>query len=168
MKNRLVSVLIGLMLLGGLSPSWAAQQDCIANVSAPTTTENKSAPCSQDLNGNIRTTLGTLLSGEDTVNNVIRVENQFSRGISTGADVAIKSGAGLLHSVTCFSDAAATAGDLAIRDSVSAGAGTIIMQNWYTAVAVSSSTQVVDIPFTTGLYADYTTTNDVTCVFTYR
>lgn len=114
-------------------------------------------------------TLDTLLSGEDQTNNVIRVEHQYSRGLAAGADTLIKTGSGYLHSLTCWgSDAAATAGDIAIRDAIGAGAGTVILDYQVAAALAVPQNWVLDIPFTTGLYIDFTTTADVTCTVSYR
>lgn len=114
-------------------------------------------------------TLDTLLSGEDQTNNLLRVEHQYSRGLAVGADTLIKTGSGYLHSLTCWgSDAAATAGDIAVRDATTSGAGTIILDYQVAAAITTPQNWVLDIPFTTGLYIDFTTTNDVTCTVSYR
>lgn len=113
--------------------------------------------------------LSIIWPGEDQANNVIRVEHQYSRGLAAGADTLIKTGSGYLHSLTCWgSDAAATAGDIAIRDAIGAGAGTVILDYQVAAALAVPQNWVLDIPFTTGLYIDFTTTADVTCTVSYR
>lgn len=84
------------------------------------------------------------------------------------ADASIKSGSGFLHTVTCSSDAAATAGTLDIRDAIAAGAGTIIGTITFIAAYFPPVTLTYDVGFGTGLYLDFTTTGDVSCTATYR
>lgn len=111
----------------------------------------------------------TLVSGEDQTNNVMRVEHQYSRGLAAGADTSIKTGAGYLHNIVCAgSDAAATAGLIEVRDAVAAGAGTVILPVPIAAELLLPQPVLMDVPFTTGLYVDFTTTADVTCTVSYR
>ena len=120
------------------------------------------------VNTALRVTLATLISGEDQTNNVLRVEFQFSRSVVT-TDTLVKTGAGFIHRIVCWgSDAAATAGDIAVRDATSAGAGTIILDRLIPAAALTPANDELNVPFTTGLYIDYTTTADVTCTLSYR
>ncbi len=84
------------------------------------------------------------------------------------ADALIKTGAGMVHTVTCASDAAATAGTLAIRDGVAAGGGTIMQQLEFVAAFFPPVTVILDQKFSTGLYLDFTTTADVHCSASYR
>lgn len=113
--------------------------------------------------------LNVLLAGEDQTNNVLRVEQQFSRGLAAGADTSIKTGSGFVHTVSCWgSDVAATAGDIAIRDATSAGSGTVIEQFQIAAALLLPVTAQLNVPVTTGIYVDFTTTNDVTCTVSYR
>lgn len=79
-------------------------------------------------------------------------------------DAALFTGPGVLHSLVCWgADAAATAGDVAIRDSVAAGAGTILIQYQIAASLLLPQSSVLDVPFANGLFVDYTTTTDVSC-----
>ena len=113
--------------------------------------------------------LATLISGEDQTNNVIRTESQFSRCDNKSADASCKASAGFVHTVTCVSaDAAATAGDIAIRDSTSAGAGTVVLDIAIPAAYFPPVTITLDESFTTGIYLDFTTTADVNCNVSYR
>lgn len=110
-----------------------------------------------------------LLAGEDQVNNLLRVEHQYSRYFAAGADTLIKTGIGYVHSVVCWgSDAAATAGTIDILDSISAGAGTKILSFPIAAGLLLPQQVILDVPFITGLYVDFTTTNDVTCTVSGR
>ncbi len=84
------------------------------------------------------------------------------------ADALIKTGAGMVHTVTCASDAAATAGTLAIRDAVSAGGGSILLQIEFVAAFFPPVTMTLDQEFATGLYLDFTTTADVHCSASYK
>jgi hypothetical protein len=80
-------------------------------------------------------------------------------------DTLVRTGAGVLHTVTISqADAAPTAGDIFIRDAVAAGAGTVLFHwNLTTAVFVPFSV-TLDVKFTTGLFVDMTTTADVNVV----
>lgn len=114
-------------------------------------------------------TLSTLLSGEDQTNNVLRVEHQYSRSLAVGSDTSIKTGAGYLHSITCAgSDAVATAGTINVLDHTAAGGGTTLIPIQIAAALLLPQNWVLDVPFTTGLFLDFTTTNDVTCLVSYR
>lgn len=91
---------------------------------------------------------------------------QYIRVTATGTDAALFTGPGVLHTLVCWgSDAAATAGDVAIRDSVAAGAGagTILIQYQIAASLLLPQSSVLDVPFANGLFVDYTTTADVSC-----
>lgn len=111
----------------------------------------------------------SLLAGEDQTNGVMKTEQQFSYCAGIVADGSCKASAGFLHTVTCAgNDAAATAGSLAIRDSTSAGAGTIIQNVNFAAAYFAPVTMTFDVVFSTGLYLDFTTTADVACSASYR
>ena len=87
---------------------------------------------------------------------------QYIRVTATGTDAALFTGPGVLHSLVCWgADAAATAGDVAIRDSVAAG--TILIQYQIAASLLLPQSSVLDVPFANGLFVDYTTTADVSC-----
>jgi hypothetical protein len=89
---------------------------------------------------------------------------QYIRVTATGTDAALFTGPSVLHTIVCWgADAAATAGDVAIRDSVAAGAGTILIQYQIAASLLLPQSSVLDVPFANGLFVDYTTTTDVSC-----
>lgn len=83
------------------------------------------------------------------------------------ADDQVKAGAGVLHTVTLHSDAAATAGTIIIYDSLTE-AGTIIDSIQIPAAAVPPVTLTYDAAFSNGLYIGFTTTADVDVTVTYR
>lgn len=112
--------------------------------------------------------LASLLSGEDQTNSVFRVEGQFSYKNIPHADTQVKATPGFVHSVTCGSDAAATAGTISLLDATAAG-GTPVVYTWtFTTNNYPSATVLLDVVMTTGIYMDYTTTADVDCVVAYR
>lgn len=110
----------------------------------------------------------TLQAGEDQTNDVQKVEERYSYSTGATGDTVVKASAGFLHSVTCGSDAAATAGTLAIRDATAAGAGTIVFTWTFTTTEVQPRTLVFDAVMATGIVLDFTTTADVTCTASYR
>lgn len=111
----------------------------------------------------------TLISGEDTTNNVLKVEGQFSYNGYKAADTQIKASAGFVHSVVCAgTDATATAGTIILYDNT-AESGTVIWRLDVAAVAMNTpSTVILDAVAATGLYLGFTTTADVACTVTYR
>lgn len=139
----------------------------VYNSSAPTYGDGDRANLQQDVNGNLKSTLATLISGEDLTNDVLKTEQRFSySGITT--DTAVKSGSGFLHTVTfSCNDAAPTAGTIDIYDNT-AGSGTKIFSWTLTTAVFNPTTIILDISFSTGLYVDFTTTGDVFVVLSYR
>lgn len=83
------------------------------------------------------------------------------------ADTQIKSGAGVLHTMVCNSDAAATAGSITLYDNT-AESGTVIHSITVGTGFYPPATMVFDVEFSTGLYLGFTTTADVTCSVSYR
>lgn len=110
----------------------------------------------------------TLQAGEDQTNDVQKVEERFSYSTGATIDTVVKASAGFLHSVTCGSDTAATAGTLAIRDATSAGTGTIVFTWTFSATEIQPQTLIFDAVMATGIVLDFTTTADVTCTASYR
>jgi len=123
----------------------------------------------------IKVTLATTLAGEDTVNGVLKTEERYLT-IPTGgtdamvsADQLYKSGPGYVRSITCYSDATATAGTIALRDNTAAGAGNILWSFDVLAIAYNTPFTVdLQTPFSVGLYLDFTTTADVKCMVRFR
>lgn len=140
----------------------------VATAAAPSHDEGERVPLSVDLAGNVRTTLGTLISGEDQTNNLIKVEQRYSYAVDD-ADLVVKDTAGFVHTFTCWGeDAAATAGSVELRDSATAGAGTVVYGETFAAAAYTAKTITLDAIFLTGIVIDFTTTADVFCTVTYR
>ena len=84
------------------------------------------------------------------------------------ADTAVKTGAGVLHTLT-FSqgDAAPTAGTIIVYDNT-AESGTVIYSETFTTTAFRGYSVTLDCAVTTGIYVGFTTTADVNCTVTYR
>lgn len=126
-----------------------------------------------DTGGNLKTTLGTRLAGEDqtatqlNTSGVMVTEHRYSYSGPKTADVQIKGSAGFLHAITCNSDAAATAGSLDIYDSLTE-ANTKIHSITFGTGFYPPTTMIFDVVFSTGLYLGFTTTADVTCTVSYR
>ena len=84
------------------------------------------------------------------------------------ADTLIKTGAGVLHTVTfSCNDAAPTAGSIIIYDNT-AESGTVILNHTFTTTPFLPTTVVLDVAFATGLYIGFTTTNDVNVTVSWR
>ena len=97
-----------------------------------------------------------------------RNQEFLASGIKT-SDALIKTGAGFLQCVIIAqNDAAPTAGTISVNDAVSAGTGTAIF-TWVLTATVFTPFQVCpQVPFSTGLYFDFTTTADVNVSASYR
>ncbi len=139
----------------------------IANAAAPTWTETYLVAESMDLSGNQRTTLGTLLYGENQVTNRLNVEPIYSfLNIVAAAPTttAVKAGAGTLHSIVINKTAAT--GVITIYDNTSATGtliGTITMP---AAVLASQIVLTYDVSFTTGLtIVTATAAQDITVTY---
>jgi len=116
--------------------------------------------------GQIVTALGEC---EDDTNNLCRVEHYYTGCVDKTADASCKASAGFVHTISCAgTDAAATAGDVALRDATSAGTGTIVKQIGFAAAYLQPFTLTLDQAFSTGIYLDFTTTADVACNVSYR
>lgn len=114
-------------------------------------------------------------AGEDVTNDIQKFEERYTTlptGATTAmfaADTAIKNAPGYVKSITCYSDATATAGTIDLRDNLAAGGGNIIWSFDVLAVAYNTPFTVpLQTPFAIGLYADFTTTADVKCMVQYR
>lgn len=92
---------------------------------------------------------------------------RFNSAIVT-SDSLIKTGEGVVHTVT-FSqnDAAPTAGTFVLYDNT-AESGTNIFKHTFTTDVFSPTTVVLDAKFNKGLYAGFTTTADVSVTITYQ
>jgi len=98
-----------------------------------------------DANGNLLASFGTALAGEDTTNDVIKVEQRFSNTyISTATTTTPKNAPGFLHTITVNGG---TAGTIIVYDNT-AGSGTIIA-SFDSTNAIATYT--FDVAFGTGL-----------------
>jgi hypothetical protein len=90
----------------------------------------------------------------------------LSSGTITG-DTAVCTGAGILHAII-FSqnDAAPTAGTVIVYDNT-AESGTVLFKHEFTTGVFQPVVVTLDIPFSTGIYAGFTTTADVNVIITY-
>lgn len=90
----------------------------------------------------------------------------FEHKICT-ADTAVKSGSGVLHTVTfSCNDAAPTAGTVIIYDNT-AESGTIMFSHTFTTTPFIPTTVTLDCVFYKGCYVGFTTTADVNATVTY-
>lgn len=84
------------------------------------------------------------------------------------ADTLIKTGTGVIHTLTfTCDDAAPTAGSVKVFDNTSA-TGTEVYEETFTTTAFRGYTVTLDCAVTNGIYVDFTTTADVNCIVTYR
>lgn len=89
-----------------------------------------------------------------------------SSGVITG-DTLVRTGAGVLHTITIScNDAAPTAGSLTVYDNT-AESGTVLYSETFTTTAFRGYTVTLDVPFSTGLYFGFATTADVNVVASY-
>lgn len=139
----------------------------LANAAAPSWTEGNLVTISTDLSGNQRTTLGTLIEGEDQTNHVMKVEEQFTYAhIAAGqATTTVKSGAGLLHSII-FNSAAAATNVTTVYDNT-AGSGTVIAIPAATTATIPTSIRY-NVKFATGLTIVTATANGADMTIAYR
>ena len=114
-------------------------------------------------------------AGEDVVAGVQKTEERYLTIPVGGTDAMVtadqlyKSGPGYVRSITMYSDATATAGTIALRDSTVAGAGNILWSFDVLAVAYNTPFTVdLQTPFSVGLFLDFTTTADVKCMVRFR
>ena len=86
------------------------------------------------------------------------------------ADQLYKSNAGYVKGISCSSDATATAGTIALRDSAVAGSGNILWSQDILAIAYTPGMIREDLQtsFSVGLFLDFTTTADVKCMVRFR
>ena len=126
-------------------------------------------------NGESEVTLRTTQAGEDVAADVQKTEERYLTipiGGTTAmiaADQLYKSGPGYVKGITCYSDATATAGTIAVLDATAAGTGNKLWEFDVLAVAYNTPFTVdLQTPFSVGLYLDFTTTADVKCMVRYR
>ena len=172
---RFLLSIIAVLALSQISDVFAS--DCVVDTSTPTFMNGKRVDSRCDENGRVKTnaTLSDTLAGEDGTNDVLKVEERYLT-IPTGgttamiaADQLYKSGPGYGRGITCYSDATATAGTIALLDNTAAGAGNTLWSFDVLAIAYNTPFTVdLQTPFSVGLYLDFTTTADVKCMVRYR
>ena len=119
--------------------------DAIYNATPTTRTEWQAGPLQSDSLGNLKETLGTTIAGEDIPNDVTKVEfRNNGTYISTATTTVVKTGAGLLHTITVTGG---TAGTIVVYDNTAAS-GTILF-SFDTTVALATYT--FDVSFAVGL-----------------
>lgn len=108
--------------------------------------------------GNINSNLNTYISGEDSTNNVLMVENQFNyNNITTNATTTIKTGSGLLASFTLNNPGKISVADLVITAYDNTAASGTVIGTWTIPVASATATeqvappQILNVKFGTGL-----------------
>lgn len=123
----------------------------VANAAAPTWTETFDVKLSEDLSGNLRTTQGTLISGENQTLNRMMVVGSFSMGTAAAAaTTTIKSGAGIIKRV--IFPTLVAGGTCKIYDNTAAS-GTVILDTVTipgTITADNPFALELDVGFTTG------------------
>lgn len=121
-----------------------------------------------DVNGNTKTVEQYAPAYEDNTNSKAIVEHRYTSSGSITADTLVKTGAGLIHTIT-FScdDAAPTAGTFTLFDNT-AESGTEVFSHTFTTTPFMPFSVTLDHTFATGLYAGFTTTADVNVVISYR
>ena len=172
---RFLLSIIAVLALSQISDVFAS--DCVVDTSTPTFMNGKRVDSRCDENGRMKTnaTLSDTLAGEDVADDVQKTEERYltipigGTDAMVSADQLYKSGRGYVRSITCYSDATATAGTIALRDNTAAGAGNILWSLDVLAVAYNTPFTVdLQTPFSVGLYLDFTTTADVKCMVRYR
>lgn len=82
-------------------------------------------------------------------------------------DTLVKTGIGIVHTVTfTCNDAAPTAGSIILFDNT-AESGTQILNHTFTTTPFLPTTVTLDAAFVNGLYVGFTTTADVNCTVTF-
>jgi hypothetical protein len=104
----------------------------------------------------------------DAVNDAITAYPLGHSVNMVAADTLIKTGSGVLHTVTLScNDAAPTAGSIIIYDNT-AESGTVLFNHTFTTTPFVPTTLVLDVAFATGLYVGFTTTADVNATISWR
>lgn len=114
-----------------------------------------------------RVDMATQIAGEDVTNDVMKTEHRFTGKVFTASGI-VKSGSGILHSLTfACNDAAPTAGSINFYDNTSA-TGTLLYSETFTTTPFRGYTVNLDVTFSNGLYVNFVTTNDVNVIPSYR
>lgn len=126
------------------------------HASAPTYSDGDLGDLQLDANGNLKTTLATTIAGEDTVNDVLKIEQRNSfTNITSATTTVVKSGAGFLHAITVNTTAA---GAITIYNNTSA-TGTKIAT---IKASVAEQTFTYNVSCSTGLTIVTAAASDIT------
>jgi len=174
MWNRRLVVALLVLVCAWPTLSWAQQELRSSSKGASTPLPITGTSINSDHNA-LDISQITTTAGEDVLNDVQKVEERYLT-IPTGgttamiaADQLYKSGPGYVKGITCYSDATATAGTIALLDNTAAGSGNTLWSFDVLAVAYNTPFTVdLQTPFSVGLYLDFTTTADVKCMVRYR
>lgn len=127
----------------------------------PTTRiDGQGGPLESDAAGNLQMNLATRIAGEDITNDKLVVEHRYTnaRVTASGATNAIKSGAGVLHTLTV--DKWVTTLVIDVYDALTV-TGTPIRKITLTATDTGPFGLVLDISFTVGLTLNLSAAGDV-------
>ena len=103
--------------------------------------------------------MDTLISGEDTTNNVLKVEERFAYShISTATTTVVKNAAGFLHSIVVNTTAAGT---ITVYDNTAAS-GTVIA---ILKASVAENTYIYDVVCNTGITIVTAAASDITASY---
>ncbi len=138
------------------------------NATPQTYDDGDAASLQSDANGYLKTVEQYSPVYEDNTNGKAVVEHRYTSSGSIAADTLVKTGAGLIHTITfSCNDAAPTAGSFTLYDNT-AESGTALFSHTFTTTPFMPFSITFDHTFSTGLYAGFTTTADVNVVITYR
>lgn len=105
---------------------------------------------------------------EDNTNGKAVVEHRYTPSYKLTSDTLVKTGAGLVHTITfTCNDAAPTAGSIIIYDSTTE-TGSELLNHTFTTTPFVPFTVILNASFATGLYVGFTTTADVNVFVSYR
>lgn len=132
------------------------------------TTAGKIVRLLTDFSRRLIVTLGTKIAGENITKDRMTVEESWvSSGVLTG-DTLVLNGAGQIgYAIFTCNDAAPTAGSVIIYNNT-AGSGTQVLNHTFTTTPFVPFVVPLHQAIGTGIYVDFTTTNDVNVVILYR
>lgn len=131
-------------------------------------TEADYARLKTDLFGRLNVLKGAYDGGEDTAQDVQKIEIRGDGEVVVTADTQMSTTSGVLRSLTfSCNDAAPTAGSIIVYDNT-AESGDILYSETFTTTAFRGYTVHLNIPYGTGLYIGFTTTNDVNVSVNHR
>lgn len=108
---------------GSTAPTTSTIVGAVYNATPPTYTDGQQTQNQADASGSLKTTMATLISGENqSINRMMVVNYCTGTYISTATTTTIKSGSGVLHAITITESVAST---IIVYDNT-AGSGTII------------------------------------------